>query len=134
ERPPGALLDHVPADDLPEVEDLCDVLLEVLLPFFRSDVFDQAPRRLADDVDADVDTTEQTCCFVHGALNLDSVGHVGHDRKRLAAYGFDLGDDALCPALVDVDAGHGRPGLGELQGALPSVPRPLRDEARTRDD
>ena len=47
-------------------------------------------------------------------LHLVAVGHVGHDGKGLSAGVGDLADDAVGPALVDVDARQVRPAAASV--------------------
>ena len=128
--PARALRDHLAADDLPEVEHLRHILLEVAVPLLRGDLLRQAPCGLADDVDAHVDATESGHGLVEGALDLRAVGHVGYHGEGRATDRLDFRHDPLCPPLVDVDAGEGGARLDQLQRALASVAGALGNEAR----
>ena len=127
----GALADHVTSRGPEQIEDLGQVVLDRPDPILIAEVLGFFPEGLADDVDAHVDATQQARGLVEGPLDLLAVRHVRDHREGFAAGGLDLRDDGLGPTLVEVDAGHCRPGLGQAQSTRAAMAGPPGDVPRT---
>ena len=132
-RPAAALLDHLTADRLEQIEDLAEVVLDGPIPVTQRELLRLVPFSSANDVNADVYRTEVGCRLPDGALDLIRLGHVRDDWKGLAPSMFHLVDDRPGAAGIDVDARHRCARLGKPQRAQPPVPGPLGDVACTGD-